>query len=90
MVGQVSIPKNGEQRLSKQLLNWPQMGRGKSGKLRKSWREGMGGEISLEKRWGDREQWRSHGDWKTLEIFVYSQFTVFVVSSYSLIAMSDL
>ncbi|XP_030748221.1 uncharacterized protein LOC115876551 [Sitophilus oryzae] len=51
-----------ENRIPKKILNWTPKGKRKRGRPRRSWREGINGDIRTrgidENLWTDRDQWR--------------------------------
>ncbi|XP_030753047.1 uncharacterized protein LOC115880061 [Sitophilus oryzae] len=51
-----------ESRIPKKILNWTSQGKRKRGRYRRSWREGIDGDIRTrgigENLWTDRDQWR--------------------------------
>ena len=51
-----------ENRIPKKILNWTPQGKRKRGRPRRSWREGIDGDIRTrgidENLWTDRDQWR--------------------------------
>ncbi|XP_030752875.1 uncharacterized protein LOC115879950 [Sitophilus oryzae] len=51
-----------ENRIPKKILNWTPQGKSKRGRPRRSWREGIDGDIRTrgidENLWTDRDQWR--------------------------------